>query len=162
MGSFDDRGVGAGVRFSRGMKMAEAHGLEARATHGLGSPCHVSSAAMLIPLGTDRPLRRPTVVTYALIGLNVSVYLRLVSVAACTGGYLVLFPRAHVKVLVWFFYIGVVQIPAWAFIVASVAWEWFQAGLARDNIAHEAHAGGYAFGALISVGLLWLKVLPRE
>lgn len=29
---------------------------------------------MLIPFGTDRPLRRPTVVTYWLIGLNVAVF----------------------------------------------------------------------------------------
>ena len=39
---------------------------------------------MLIPLGTDRPLRRPTLVVYALIALNVIVY--LVDVLAAASG----------------------------------------------------------------------------
>ena len=37
---------------------------------------------MLIPLGTDRPLRRRTVVTTALIGANVAVHIALAAVAA--------------------------------------------------------------------------------
>lgn len=36
---------------------------------------------MIIPYGTDRPLRRPTVVTYWLIGVNIAIHLGLAIVA---------------------------------------------------------------------------------
>lgn len=54
---------------------------------------------MILPLGTDRPLKRPTLVTHALIGLNVLVFVGQLIAASADGGEgglmrLALFPRA--------------------------------------------------------------------
>lgn len=211
---------------------------------------------MLIPLGTDRPLRRPTLVTYALIVACVGVWLveevvgrsngemvqrmremgtltprpgfhwwqvvtyaflhggwkhllgnmlvlyvfgpniedrlgrlgfvafylggaaaaagmhmyfepsRAIgasgAIAACTGMYLVLFPRTQVRVL-FLFTMSLFNVSAWWFIVLSVVWEWMSAAFAGpDNVAHLAHAGGYLYGAGVALVLLWWKVLARE
>ena len=221
---------------------------------------------MLIPLGTDRPLRRPTVVNHVLIALNVVVALAMIAleradpgaaeglvrrlwlargdltpwgfvtyaflhggalhllgnmvtlwvfganvedklgrvgylglylggaaiagsahiafepaavigasgaVAAVTGAYLVLFPRTMIRCLVVFFVIGLFWIRAWWFIAFAVAKDLFWlAGATQivgsdgvqvaDGVARMAHIGGYAFGAAVSVALLWGKVLARE
>ncbi len=85
------------------------------------------------------------------------------AIAACTGMYLVLFPRTQVKVL-FLFTLGVFNVSAWWFIALSVVWEWtsqwFWGG--HDNVAHLAHLGGYLYGAGVALVLLWWKVLPRE
>ncbi len=211
---------------------------------------------MLLPLGTDRPLRRPTLVNHALIGANVVIYLVQVilessrgeqvwealspfilnpnnlnpwsfityqflhgdflhllfnmlflwvfgppvedrftrfgyltfylaggaaagglhalfsehpvlgasgSIAAVTGAFLVLFPRTHVRILLFFFLIGVYEIPAVWFIGFAVARDLvFQSLGAQDNVARLAHIGGYVFGAIIPLILLALKIIPRE
>ncbi|MGE3110054.1 MAG: rhomboid family intramembrane serine protease [Phycisphaerales bacterium] len=210
---------------------------------------------MLIPLGTERPLQRPTLVTFILIALNVVVFvattivsrmapeawasrwlpalwihgedfhawglvtstflhgdwLHLIgnmvvlwvfgqnvedrfgrwwfvvfylvggvaasglhalfepspaigasgAIAAVTGAFLVLFPRTHVKCLVFFFFIGIFSIPAWWFIAFAMARDFVFSGLS-DGVAHLAHIGGYIFGATVSIVLLWRRVLERE
>lgn len=211
-------------------------------------------SAVLIPLGTDRPLRRTPVVTYALLTLNVVAFLvqsamtkdplapvsgevsRFVllpgyspwwtwvsyaflhggplhllgnmvffwvfaqavedrlghlgfaafyligavatagahalfsnyavigasgAVACCTGAYLVMFPRADVKVL-FILFVSVSLWPAWLFIALAVSWDiytWARGGL---GVAVEAHFAGYLYGAVISFVLLATRVLPRE
>ncbi len=211
-------------------------------------------SAVLIPLGTDRPLRRTPVVTYALLMLNVVAFLvqsavtkdplspvsgevgRFVllpgyspwwtwlsyaflhggplhllgnmvflwvfaqavedrfghlgfagfyligavatagahalfsndgvigasgAVACCTGAYLVMFPRAHVKVF-FILFVSVSLWPAWLFIALAVSWDvytWARGGL---GVAVEAHFAGYLYGAAISFILLATRVLPRE
>lgn len=88
------------------------------------------------------------------------------AIAACTGAYLVMFPRTHIKVLSFFFYIGTLNVPAWWFIGGSILWDVLSQGMGRlgpvGGIAHLAHLGGYAFGAGVALGLLWLKLVPRE
>ncbi len=213
---------------------------------------------MLFPLGTDRPLRRPPLVTPALIGLNVAVYVvQLVlsrtdpeqyhgllallwisgtdfkpwalvtsaflhaethpwhilgnmlflwvfgpniedrfgrlgfslfyllaaaasagvhavfsdnpaigasgAIAACTGAYLVMFPRTQVKCFMLLGFVGIVRIHAWWFIVLAISWDvLLQASGARSGIAHAAHLGGTFFGIAVAMTLLWLHILPRE
>lgn len=229
---------------------------------------------MLIPLGTDRPLRRPTITTYLLIGLSIAAYLVQLktqvplgqftrpgqfalwgmlwhpessgyggagfhwwqfityqflhsehgwwhiggnmlalyvfgpniedrlgriwfllfyllggvaagalqlafsrnpligasgAIAACTGAYLVMFPRTQIKV---FFLLGFgfTQISAWWFITFSICMDLGSTLFGRvrmpfssgDNVAHLAHLGGYFYGAAIALMLLWLKIVPRE
>ncbi len=233
---------------------------------------------MLIPLGTDRPLRRPTLTTYVLIGLNIALFLvkgslersdpsraaafmdwgvltppgspgdniwsleawagfrwwTLISyaflhanywhiggnmlvlyvfgpniedrfgrlwfllfyllgavvsgamqilfahnpvigasgaIAACTGAYLVMFPRTNVKAF-FFLYGRVTLISAWWFIGFSIAMDLFMQGFGRggigfgmgggDNVAHLAHLGGYGFGIVVALLLLGFKLIPRE
>ncbi|UYV11268.1 MAG: rhomboid family intramembrane serine protease [Phycisphaera sp.] len=209
---------------------------------------------MLIPLGTDRPLRRTPVVTYALLALNVVAYmvqsaltkdplspvaaivwnavlvpgvsgwwtwvtyaflhgspLHLLgnmvflwvfaqavedrfgrigfsafylvgavatggahalfsehavvgasgAVACCTGAYLVMFPRANVRVLLLLF-VGVTLWPAWVFIALAISWDvltWARGGM---GVAVWAHFGGYAYGFAIAFTLLAFRVVPRE
>jgi len=210
---------------------------------------------MLIPLGTDRPLARGTIVTYLLIGVNVAAFLLQVygqqiepdwwrplerklmvwgqefhwwslfshaflhgglwhllgnmvflwvvgpniedrfgkvgflvfylagaaaagglhagfdrnpalvassAIAACTGAYLIMFPKTTIKVFSLIFVIGVAQVPAWWFIGLSIVWDIVSQSAGSKGVAHLAHLGGYMFGTSVSFALLWAKVLPRE
>ncbi len=84
------------------------------------------------------------------------------AIAGVTGAFLVLFPMTHVRVLLFFFLIGVYQIPAWWFIAFAIAKDIFFQGLGGGGVAYMAHLGGYAYGAVIVVALLWAKAIPRE
>jgi len=211
---------------------------------------------MLIPIGTDRTLKRPTLVTYWLLGLNAAIYLVQLglerqaperfeqvlgalwldpqspalwaflsyqflhgnllhllgnmlflyvfglnvedrlgrigflafyllagcaaggahllasdapvigasgSIAGLTGAYLVLFPRTLIKTLIFFFIIGVFELPAWWFIGFAIAKDLLLQGVgANTGVAYEAHLGGYAFGAGVSFLLLASGILSRE
>lgn len=85
------------------------------------------------------------------------------AVAAVTGMYLVLFPRTHVRTLVFFFIIGVFMIPAAWYIGARIAWDVFlQASGGSGRVATLAHLGGYAMGIGVGLGLLATGILKRE
>lgn len=85
------------------------------------------------------------------------------AIAGITGAYLVLFPRTSIKTLVFFFFIGIYWIPAVWFIGASILWDLTQQAMGHNtNIATLAHIGGYATGIIVSMVLLWLKILVRE
>lgn len=84
------------------------------------------------------------------------------AISAVTGAYLALFPRTHLRVLLWFFIIGVYSIPAWWLIALAIAKDLVFSGIGEDNVARVAHLGGYAFGLAVCLSLLWWKVLPRE
>ncbi len=83
------------------------------------------------------------------------------SISGVTGAFLILFPLVGVRILLFFFLIGVYTIPAWWFIGAAVAYDMAFAA-ANDGVARLAHIGGYLYGAGVAMILLWLKVLPRE
>jgi len=76
------------------------------------------------------------------------------AVAAVTGAYLVLFPQALISVLYWFFFIGIIEVPALYFIVFKM--------ILIDNViirytpqvAYDAHLAGYAFGIAAMVVML--------
>lgn len=89
------------------------------------------------------------------------------AIACVTGAYLVLFPLASIRVLVFFFIIGVYHIPAWIMIVFAIVKDVWSSAWASGNglsagVAFEAHLGGYFFGAVIAFLLLAFKLLPRE
>jgi membrane associated rhomboid family serine protease len=84
------------------------------------------------------------------------------AIAAVTGAYLVLFPRTQIKAL-FLLILGIIQIPAWWFIGARIAWDIWSTGSGHSgNVATGAHLAGYTFGATISMFLLWTRILPRE
>ncbi|MDG2022475.1 MAG: rhomboid family intramembrane serine protease [Phycisphaerales bacterium] len=87
------------------------------------------------------------------------------SVAAVSGAFLALFPRATVRVLLFFFLIGIYHIPAlWfiAFYIAIDIFSQFAGFFGRSNdVANAAHLGGYLFGFSTSIALLAIGVLPR-
>ena len=85
------------------------------------------------------------------------------AVAAVTGAFLVLFPRTHVRILLFFIIIGLYSIPSWWFIAFAMVRDFVPfAGAIDDGVSHAAHLGGYVFGAGVSVVLLWTKLLARE
>ena len=83
------------------------------------------------------------------------------SIAAVTGAYLVLFPRSHITLFYWFFFIGRLELQAMLviggfFLMDFLKWD------QQDNVAHVAHLGGTAFGAVVCLGLLVTQLLPRD
>lgn len=82
-------------------------------------------------------------------------------VAAVVGAYLILFPRAHVTVLVLFFLIGTYEIPSLWFVAAFFIKDVIGLG-SGSGIAYSAHIGGTLFGVLVCVALLAMNLLPRD
>lgn len=84
------------------------------------------------------------------------------AISAITGAFLILFPLTHIRILLFFFIIGVYAIPAWFFIAFAIARDLFFQGLGGGDVAYMAHIGGYFYGSLIAVALLALHAIPRE
>jgi membrane associated rhomboid family serine protease len=84
------------------------------------------------------------------------------SIAAVTGAFLVLFPRTHVKLFVFFFYIGMFELSAWVFIAFAMFKDVWGIGIGGGDVAFLAHIGGYLFGFSLAMGLIASKVLADE
>lgn len=87
------------------------------------------------------------------------------SIAAITTAYLVLFPRARVTVLVWFFFIHFFEVSAMVVIgVKIIAWDNLIAPRlgGGSNVAYVAHLAGYCYGFVGALGLLLSRALPRD
>jgi membrane associated rhomboid family serine protease len=78
------------------------------------------------------------------------------AIAAVLGAYLVLFPRARVYTLVFFFFITAIELPAVAVLGFWFVLQLFSGvgGLGADvnggGVAYWAHVGGFAFGAAVT------------
>ncbi|HEX2838540.1 MAG TPA: rhomboid family intramembrane serine protease [Phycisphaerales bacterium] len=83
------------------------------------------------------------------------------AVSACTGAYLVLFPKTQIKAL-FLLFLRPFSVSAWWFIAGAFVWDLIGHGSGRGGIAYLAHIGGSVYGASLMMILLWLKVLPRE
>jgi membrane associated rhomboid family serine protease len=84
------------------------------------------------------------------------------AVAACTGAFLVMFPRTQVKTLIIFYMGGIYNFAAVWVIGTAIAWDIVMSLLGREGIAYMAHLGGYGFGAGVAFLLLATKLIPRE
>jgi len=89
------------------------------------------------------------------------------AIATVTTAFLTLFPRVHVTMLVWMFFIFTFQVPAIILIVFKIIlWDNIVAPSlnqgAVSSVAYSAHLGGYAFGFAVAMSLLALRVLPRN
>lgn len=85
------------------------------------------------------------------------------SISAVTGAFLVFFPRTTIRVFIFFFIIGVVNIPAAWFIGFQIFYNLFSQGAGGGpGVAYLAHLGGYAFGAVVAYSVLATGLLPRE
>ncbi len=90
------------------------------------------------------------------------------AIAAVTTAFLALFPRVHITMLAWMFFIFTFQVPAMILIVFKIIlWDnilapSFYAANAYSNVAYSAHLGGYAFGFLMCMILLAIRALPRS
>lgn len=89
------------------------------------------------------------------------------AIAAVTTAFLVFYPRVHITLLLWFFIVTTLQLPAMTVIVLKIIlWDNIVApaldrGMAT-NVAYTAHLGGYVFGFLVPMGLLAARALPRN
>ena len=88
------------------------------------------------------------------------------AIAGVSGAFLVLFPRATIRVLLFFFIIGLYHIPAVWFIGLYILLDvinQFSAlfGSGQNRVAYGAHLGGYMFGIGVAFILLGTKLLPR-
>ena len=85
------------------------------------------------------------------------------AVSAVTGAYIVLFPRAHVTLLYFWFYVGVIEIPSvWFIGFFFVKDLFFNFSQAPTGVAHSAHLAGTLFGCAVTAGLLAANLLPRD
>jgi membrane associated rhomboid family serine protease len=87
------------------------------------------------------------------------------AVAAITTAYLALFPRSRVTVLIWFFIIHFVEVPAILLIIGKVIiWDNMvgPAAMGSGQVAHEAHLAGYLYGFVGALLMLLVRGLPRD
>jgi len=87
------------------------------------------------------------------------------SIAAVTAAYLALFPRSHIRVLYWWFFIGTFELPSmWMILFKLVLWDNVLGPkmVGASNVAFGAHLAGYAFGFAGVAGMLAIQALPRD
>ncbi|MEM6853858.1 MAG: rhomboid family intramembrane serine protease [Planctomycetota bacterium] len=85
------------------------------------------------------------------------------SVAAVTGIYLALFPLSNVTIAYWFVVLfGTFIVSSMVLIIFRIVMDLaFQLG-GVGQVAYAAHLAGYLYGFVIGMGLLMLRLLPRE
>jgi len=81
------------------------------------------------------------------------------AVAAVTGAYLVLFPQTLITVVYWFFFIGMIEVPALYFILLKMIIIDNVIARYTPQVAYNAHLAGYSFGiaamlAMLGAGLI--------
>jgi membrane associated rhomboid family serine protease len=84
------------------------------------------------------------------------------AIAGVAGAFLVLFPLTRIRTLMIFIIIGLVMVPSWFFVGLKIAFDLFAEGFSEDNVANMAHLGGYAYGIVVALVLLWTKLLRSE
>ena len=85
------------------------------------------------------------------------------AVAAVTGAYLILFPRATVTVVYFFFLIGTFELNSLWFIGLFFMKDLLGlSGQAMSNVAFSAHVFGTFYGVLTCTALLGAQLLPRD
>ena len=87
------------------------------------------------------------------------------AVAAVTAAYVAIFPRCHVRLIYWFFFIGFIDIRALLVVVFKIVlWDNIIAPRlgSAGSVAYSAHLAGYAFGFAGTMGLLLIRALPRD
>lgn len=84
------------------------------------------------------------------------------AIAAVTGAYLALFPYTRVQVLWIFIVITVFEIPSLYFLGFAFAKDIWGQVSGAGRVAYMAHIGGNLFGFAVGMGLLFMRILPRE
>jgi len=84
------------------------------------------------------------------------------AISAVTGLYLVLLPRTHVKMLIFFFYMNIWEIPSIYFILFKIGQDVFEQLVGGSNVAYMAHISGTVSGILIGSLLLLTHLVQRD
>lgn len=85
------------------------------------------------------------------------------SVCALIGGFIALFPRSRIRILLIFLVIGIFEIGSlWVVgfyvLVDFVGW----VGPSGSSVAYIAHIAGYLYGFILAITLLLLKIIRSE
>jgi membrane associated rhomboid family serine protease len=84
------------------------------------------------------------------------------AVMAVMGAYLALFPRSNITILSLLFFLGTFEVPSMYLIIIYFAYDLLAHLGPTSDIAHVAHIAGMLIGFGVSMGLLALKLLPRD
>ena len=86
------------------------------------------------------------------------------SIAAVTGAFLALYPKAIVHIVYWFFFIGTFELPALWFIGLKLIFldNILAQQYSSARIAYFAHLSGYASGIIGALIMLKFKLAPRS
>jgi membrane associated rhomboid family serine protease len=87
------------------------------------------------------------------------------AVSAITMAYLALFPRSRVTVLIWFFIIHFIEVPAMLLIIGKVIiWDNMigPATMGSGQVAHNAHLAGYLYGFVGALFMLLIRAIKRD
>jgi membrane associated rhomboid family serine protease len=90
------------------------------------------------------------------------------AISAVSGLFLVLLPRIHIRMFIWFFiYVDVWEIPAMYFILFKVAQDVYEqmaaaSGAGGGGVAYMAHISGTVAGMLIGLLLLAGRLVQRD
>ncbi len=75
------------------------------------------------------------------------------SISGVLGAYLLMFPRAKVVTLIFFFFITTTRIPAYAYLLMWIVFQVFSASFnVGGGVAYLAHIGGFVVGAVFGLG----------
>jgi membrane associated rhomboid family serine protease len=78
------------------------------------------------------------------------------AIAAVLGAYIVIYPRARITTLLFFFFITVIEIPAYVVLGGWFVLQLFTGtselggGAGAGGVAYWAHVGGFVFGAIVA------------
>ncbi len=86
------------------------------------------------------------------------------AVSGAIGAYLVLHPRARIKVFIWFyFFADVILVPAFLWIGLWILEQVYFASLGLGGVAYTAHLGGFAAGAALGgLALLAERLMGKK
>ena len=89
------------------------------------------------------------------------------AIAGVMGGYLLLFPRARVDVMVILVIVlRLITLPAWLMLgvwfAIQLAGSWSSFGVSQGGVAYLAHAGGFAAGVLLTLPWWLRRGGPRQ
>lgn len=84
------------------------------------------------------------------------------AVAAMTGAFLVLMPRANITLFYFFIIFGFMETPALLLVGLFFAQDLIFQFWGGDGVAHSAHIAGSLFGFFVTMALLALRLLPRD
>jgi tetratricopeptide (TPR) repeat protein len=108
-------------------------------------------------------------VGYLLLAGNAPVLGASGAISAVTGAYLVLFPRARVTLLLWFYVVTTFEMSSIYFLLFQFVTNLWMSldinmttGAVAGGVAYVAHSAGYVFGIVIALLLLATRVLPRD
>ncbi len=88
------------------------------------------------------------------------------AVSAVTGAYLVLFPRSNITLFYFFILFGFLELQGIYVVLLFFAENVYFAVTSVQShgggVAYSAHVAGTIFGFVVTLALLWIKLLPRD